>query len=151
MAGTWPLARAALVAQLDGITWEAAGSGVETLDCYEFPPSAAQQQYPHAYLIPSPRTVRRAPGGQRVTDIEVRVRFVLAPAAAEAEKLSQRYEAAIEAVADALDDAIALDGNADAIGDQEFTGLEQMPEDQDGWGFSMTLPVRVSETKTFSA
>lgn len=153
MAGSWPAARAAIKAQLDGATISDPQS--ETLSCYEYPPPGASSAYPWSYVIPSERTVTRRPGGQRWTVIDARVRVVLAPPTqgASREQLAKRYDAWCGALSDAMDDGIALDGNADVFLEQRFSGLLQFEGmDHDQWGFEMTLgEIRISETKAFGA
>ena len=150
MAGTWPLARANIVTQLDGITFDAgAGYASETLTALEYPPSSVQDSIlPYCYVQPPSRSIRRMPGGLRYTDFDaVTVRVILGGVGTALEDAAKRMEVAVEACANAFDDAVNLDGNADVVTDQQFSGL--LLFDGEGYGFEMTLVLRVSEIKTF--
>jgi len=154
MAGTWPAARAALVALLEGLTWQVDGHEQETLTASEFPHSAVPTKHPYAYIPPPRRSQSPGSGRQRRTVIQARVRVVLAGKSPPGgmRPLSERLEAAIAAIGNALDGAVALGGAADVIGpERDYTGLEQWPEDGDGWGFVLELPVTVTETVTLTA
>ena len=154
MAGSWPLARANIVTQLNGITFDAGASyASETLKALEYPPSSFQTSIiPYCYVIPPARTIRRANGKLRITSFEdgARVHFVLGGAGAELEAVATRMEALAEAIATAFDDALALDGNADFASRQEIGELDTFGPDQH-WGFDLTIPLRVSEEKTIGA
>ena len=66
------------------------------------------------------------------------------------ESLHKRYDAWKEALKDALDDAVAADGNADVFLTQEFGDLAFFEDVDVGWGFDMTFgELQLSETKTF--
>lgn len=157
MSGTWPTARAAIKAQLNGVTWDLGASyDTATLTAFEYAVPGRQDavNWPYAFVMPAEQRVRREPGGQRLTDIDAVVRVMLAPKgqSESMEYLQTQYDAAVEALKDALDDGVALDGTADIFLEQVFGGLVMyVPGDLDeGWGFEMTLAgIQISETKTF--
>ncbi len=151
MSGTWPTARAAIVAQLDGLAFDAGGAyEAETLTMLEYPPASVQASIlPYAYVIPPARHINRNPGAERETVFDaIRVRILLG-SLDDLERSATRMEALAEALADAFDDAVALDGTVDVLLSQELGELAiQQPENM--WGFDMTLGVSLSEVKTFS-
>ena len=152
MTGTWPTARANIVTQLNALTADAgAAYASETLTALEFPPAAVQTSIlPYCYIIPPGRDATRRPGRQRVTAFDaVQVRFILGGQGSNVEAIATRMEAWIEAILDAFDDAVGLDGTADVLQSQGFSGLQTF--ENEGWGFEMSLGLRLSETKTFSA
>jgi len=154
MAGTWPTARAAIKAQLHGVTWTPAGFATSELTAFEYAVPGRQDavNWPYAFIMPTEQRVRREPGGQRMTDIDAVVRVMLAPAGQSdnIESLQTQYDAAVEALKDALDDGVALDGTADIFLEQVFAGLVLFDDIDKGWGFEMTLEgIQISETKTF--
>lgn len=156
MSGTWATARAAIKNQINGVTFDlGAGFATETLTAYEFAPPGRQSPgtYPYAFLMPAEQRVTREPGMQRITTVDAVVRVMLATPAngnSNAEVLQRRYDACVEALKNAFDDAVALDGNADIFLDQSFSGLEPYDDIDLGWGFEMTLgTVAISETKAF--
>lgn len=157
MSGTWATARAAIVAQLNGVTADAGASyATETLSAYEWAPGGRQpaDKFPYCFITPAEQQVNRYPGQMRETVIDVRVRFMLAPRGQsdDMNMLQQRYDAWVEALKDAWDDTAALDGSADISVEQSFSGLALLEDIDNGWGFDMTLGnVRISEVKTFSA
>lgn len=148
MAGTWAAARARIAVILDGRS--ISSPYTEELNCYEYPPPAPQTELiPYAYIIPASRTVRRMPTSWRETTVEARVRVLLAGKdGVSAEDLAQRYDAWVDNLITAFDTALALDGNADIIGDQTIDGLQFFDLDQ-LWGFECGLgAVRISEAIT---
>jgi len=158
MTGTWPTARAAIKAQLHGLTISSPNS--ETLTALEYPPGGRQDAglFPYAYVVPTGETVTRESGGERVTVKDIRVRVMLAAAGGTEggpgmEDLAKRYDAWKESLKDALDDSVALGGNADIYAtEQVFDGLGPFDDIDRGWGFEMTLgTMQLSESKTFSA
>ncbi|CAB4166851.1 hypothetical protein UFOVP1383_32 [uncultured Caudovirales phage] len=154
MAGTWPTARAALKAQLDGVTASVAGHEAETLDALEYAPGGRQdaQEWPYGFFLPVGEVVTREPGNQRITTKSPVFRVMLAPRgqSSDMESLHKRYDAWKEALKDALDDAVAADGNADVFLTQEFGDLAFFEDVDVGWGFDMTFgELQLSETKTF--
>ncbi len=157
MSGTWPTARAAIVAHLNGVTADAGASyATETLSAYEWAPGGRQpaDKFPYCFITPAEITVSRGPGSYREIAIDVRVRFMLAPRGQsdDMNMLQQRYDAWVVALMDAWDDAATIDGTADISVEQSFGGLALFEDIDNGWGFDMTLGnVRISEVKTFSA
>lgn len=157
MSGTWLLARAAIVAQLNGVTADAGTDYVtETLAAYEWAPGGRQPAdlFPYAFILPSTFTVGRGPGSSRELTLDVEVRVMLGPMAASEsmEVLQKRYDAWVVALMDAWDDAATIDGAADISVEQIFSGLALFSDIERGWGFGMTfLNVHISEEKTFSA
>lgn len=155
MSGTWPTARAAIKTHLDGVSWDAgAPFDSEILRAYEFATAGRQDAggWPYAFLLPFEQRVRREPGSQRITSGDPVVRVMLSPRGQSdsMEALQTRFDAAVEALKDAFDDAVALDGNADIFLEQVFTGLTLYEDLDEGWGFEMTLEgMELSETKTF--
>lgn len=157
MAGTWPTARAAIKTHMHGVA--IVSPIAETLTTWEWPPPGAPgaDAYPYAYIVPPERIIGRGIGGevgQRQTDIpEVLIPVVLSPADLHQnrELLGQRCDAWMEALADAFDDALSLDTNADWIGTQTFSPLGPILYEGNRWGFEMRLEVHLSETKTFGA
>lgn len=155
MSGTWPTARAALVTQIDGLALTVSGHSAETLHAYAYAPPTRQDasNYPIAYVLPVRATVARHPGAERETIIEeVRVRVLLSgPGATNMESLHQRYDGWWQALRDAVDDAVAMDGGLDVWGAQEFEGLAQFNDIDVGWGFEMVLrDARFTEVATFT-
>jgi hypothetical protein len=157
MTGTWPLARAALAAQLDGIT--VSSPNAETLRALEFAPGGRQDVglYPYCYPEPNGHTVTRETGGDRIGVKNVVMRVMLAPTGSVAggegmETLHKRYDAWCVSLTDALDDAVAMDATVDIYGlDQQFGPLGLFDDIDAGWGFDMTLgTMQWSESKTFS-
>lgn len=157
MTGTWPLARAALKAQLDGTEIQA--PAVERLLALEYAPGGRQDATTFPYCFPEPNghTITRETGGDRVGVKDIIIRVMLAPRGAPqgvgaVEGLHERYDAWCVALADALDDAVALDATADIYAlTQEFGPLGQFDDIDAGWGFEMTLgTMQWSEAKTFS-
>jgi hypothetical protein len=155
LSGTWPTARAAIVAQLSAATAQVTGLQAETLSAYEWAPAGKQpaDKFPYCFVTPAEQQVNRYPGQMRETVIDVRVRFFLSGRGEDSmENLQKRYDAWVEALKDAWDDTAALDGAADISVEQQFGGLALFEDIDTGWGFDMTLGnVRITETKTFSA
>lgn len=154
MSGTWPDARAALQAQANGVSFTPAGEAVQTLEAFEFPPPARQNRYPIAYIIPAVQLVTRNAGGERETVIaELAVRVLLGPTSAveNLQLLSAKRDACIEALKDAFDDFVGIDGAGDTFLEQRFDRLAFFDEDQ-AWGFEMLFgELQITELKTFSA
>lgn len=157
MSGTWPTARAAIKAQLNGVSWDlGADYGAATLTAFEYAVPGRQDaaNWPYAFIMPKGPTVERGPGRVRYQTRPVVVRVMLAPLGQSdsMEYLQTQYDAAVEALMDAFDDAVALDGTADRLGRQEFTDLTMYTGLDEGWGFEINFgDLRISETKTFSA
>lgn len=158
MAGTWATFRAALKAQLNGVTIDlGADYDAETLKAYEYAAPGRQDavNWPYCVIMPNGRSVTRESGGDRVTTVPVTVLVMLAPSGAvdSPELLQTRYDAWCDALADALDDAISMDGTSDiAAHIQTFGDLQPIKSIDEGWGFEMILPsVQISEAKSFSA
>ena len=158
MTGSWALARAALKAQLDGVTITAPNT--ETLTAYEYAPGGRQdaQTFPYCFPLPNGHTVTRESGGDRVGRKDVIVRVMLAPKGGVEggegmETLHARYDAWCLALTTALDDAITIDGTVDIFGlDQQFGPLGLFDDIDAGWGFEMTLgTMQWSGAATFSA
>jgi hypothetical protein len=156
MSGTWPTARAAIVARLDGLTLALGGDSVaETLAAFEFAPSGRQGviNFPYAYVLPTARNVRRS-AGMRYTTVDAAVRVFLAPpnAQTDAGALQRRYDAWCDEIAATFDGAVALGGAADVIVEQQFDGLERFDDIDQGWGFQFSLgSLRYSEPVTLTA
>lgn len=154
MSGTWPTARAAIKNQCNGVTWDLGAShDTATLTAYEYAAAGRQDavNWPYAFIMPTEQRVRREPGGQRITDIDAVVRVMIAPKgqSGSMEYLQTQYDAAVESLKDALDDGVALDGNADIFDEQSFGGLSLYDDLDEGWGFEMTIDgIQISETKT---
>ncbi len=158
MAGSWAAFRAALKAQLNGVTIDLGASyDAETMTALEYAAAGRQDagNWPYCFILPRGRRVSREAGGDRVSTVEAAVRVMLAPrgSSENIEYLQQRYDAWCDALADALDDAVAMDGSADIAAHEQLMGPLELYDDlDDGWGFEMTLPaVKYSEAKTFSA
>ena len=158
MSGTWPTFRAALKAQLNGVTVDLGASyDAETMMALEYAAPGRQDasNWPYCVVLPEGRHLTRESGGDRVTTVPVTVLVMLAPfgASDNQEYLQQRYDAWCDALSDALDDAISMDGTSDiAAHVQDFGRLEQIMSVDEGWGFELILPeVQISEAKTFSA
>lgn len=157
MSGTWPTARAAIVAQLNGVTADAGATfATETLRAFEFAPPGAQPAdlFPYAFILPAELQVGRGPGSYRELTIDVVVRVMLAPRGQsdDMNALQQRYDAWTVALMDAWDDAATIDGTADISVEQSFGGLVDVVDVERAWAFDMTLgQVHISEVKTFSA
>lgn len=157
MSGTWPLARAAIAAQLNGVTADAGSDYVtETLAAYEWAPGGRQPAdlFPYAFILPTTFLVGRGMGKDRKISADVEVRVMLGPMAASEsmEVLQKRYDAWVVSLMDAWDDAATLDGTADISVEQAFGGLAQFSDIERGWGFDMTLlNVVITEEKAFSA
>ena len=157
MSGTWPLARAALQAKLNGLQVTSTERQTETLQALEYSPAGRQDvlQWPYAFILPFAQHVRRLPPYQRIVEGQPVVRMMLAPMnqTEEMQVLQQRYDAWLEVLKDAFDSGIALGGAADvASTEQDFSGLILFEEIDTGWGFDMTLgQFRLSESKTFTA
>lgn len=155
MSGTWAAARAALAAQLNGVTFDlGADYAAETLKAYENAAAGRQDavNWPYAFIMPGEQRVTREPGGQRLSEIDAVVRVMLAPLGQSdsMEVIQQRYDGWVEALKDALDDAVALDGTSDIFLAQVFSGLAKYDDLDAGWGFEMTIEgIQISETKTF--
>ena len=158
MTGTWALARAALKAQLNGVTISSPNS--ETLTAYEYAPGGRQdaQTFPYCFPLPNGHTVQRDSGGDLVGRKDVIVRVMLsARGSVEGgegmETLHTRYDAWCLALTTALDDAIAMDGTVDIFGiDQQFGPLGLFDDIDAGWGMEMTLgTMQWSGAATFSA
>lgn len=158
MTGSWALARAALKAQLDGVTITAPNT--ETLTAYEYAPGGRQdaQTFPYCFPLPNGHTVTRESGGDRVGRKDVIVRVMLAPKGGVEggegmETLHARYDAWCLALTTALDDAITIDGTVDIFGlDQQFGPLGLFDDIDAGWGFEMTLgTMQWSGAATFTA
>lgn len=157
MSGTWPTARAAIKAQLDGLTFTlGADFEAETLTAFEFAVPGRQDagNWPYCFVMPSPPVVERGPGRVRYETRDVRVRVMLAPQGQsdDLETLQRRYDGWIDVLVAAFDDAVKLDGNADVFLSQEFTDLALYDDVDKGWGFEMSLgQMRTSAVVTFSA
>lgn len=157
MSGTWPTARAAIVAQLNGVTADAGSDyATETLSAYAWAPPGRQpaDKWPYAFITPAEIEVGRGMGGYRELTVDVRVRVMLAPRGEtyDMNALQQRYDAWVSSLMDAWDDTATLDGAADISVRQSFSGLFQAEDIDNGWAFDMTLgEVHISEDKTFSA
>jgi hypothetical protein len=157
MTGTWPLARAAIAAQLDGLTVDlGAAFAAKTLRCEEFAFAGRQdaRNFPYAFPLPAEQRVTRAAGSARITEIDATIRVMLVPSAysGDMETLHRYYDAWIEAFKDALDDAVTLDGTVDIWLEQDFGPLTQFDDLDTGWGMDMTIGgIRITEVKTFSA
>lgn len=155
MSGTWPTARAAIKAQLDGLTFTLdADFETETLTAFEFAVPGRQDagNWPYCFVMPSPPTVERGPGRVRYETRDVRVRVMLAPQGQsdDLETLQRRYDGWIDVLVAAFDDAVKLDGNADVFLSQEFTGLTLYDDLDTGWGMELTLEgLRISKVKVF--
>lgn len=153
MSGTWPDARAAVKAQVHGVVFTPASQAAQTIEGREYPPPARQNRFPLAYVVPSEQTVTRNPGGERETVVdEVTVRVLLGPIASDNyEALSTARDSCIEALKDAFDDFVGIDGAGDTFLEQRFGRLASFAEDQ-AWGFEMFLGgMHITELKTFSA
>ena len=158
MTGTYALARAALKAQLNGVTISSPNS--ETLTAYEYAPGGRQdaQTFPYCFPLPNGHTVQRDSGGDLVGRKDVIVRVMLAPRGGVEggegmETLHTRYDAWCLALTTALNDAVAMDGTVDIFGiEQQFGPLGLFDDIDAGWGFEMTLgTMQWSEAATFSA
>ena len=153
MSGTWPTARAVIVTHLDHLAVDAGAEyAAETLTALAFPPASVQTSIvPYCYVVPPARRIERWPGSHReMTFTGVRVRFILGGLGDNLERIATRMEAVIEAIADAFDDAVSLDGTVDVVLSQEISELQvQQPEEM--WGFDMLIELSLSEQKTFSA
>lgn len=153
MSGTWPLARAAVKAKIDGAQVTVSGHAQETLDALEYAPGGRQDvnEWPYAFLLPAGRNYRHEPGMQRLIGGSIAVRVMLAPKGnfGSMESLHQRYDAWVDKLADLFDDALQLDGTCDSWEEQEFGGLAFFDAAEVGWGFDMTFTgLVISETKT---
>lgn len=157
MTGTWPLARAALQAQLNAIT--ITSPNAETMVALEYAPGGRQDAVTFPYCFPEPNghTVTRESGGDRVGVKDVIIRVMLAPRGGVEggegmEMLHKRYDAWCVSLTDALDDAVAMDATVDIYGlDQQFGPLGAFDDIDAGWGFDMTIGMmQWSESKTFS-
>lgn len=156
MGRSWPEARAALVAQLETVEAQAVDHVAESLSMFEFVTEGRQdvENYPLGYLLPVAPRVERTSGDQRSLSFDLVVRVLLAgPSVAQQdlESLHQRYDAWWLALTDAWDSALTIGLTADFAVDQEFTGLIHFEDVDDAWGFEMTIPARITETKQFSA
>lgn len=157
MAGTWPTARAAIVAQINGLSHDlGADFASKTLTAREFAFAGRQDasNFPYAFIMPAELRVTRHAGMQRATEVDAVVRVMLAPSsyAGNMEVLHRLYDGWVATLTDALDDGVALDGTADVFLDQSFSGLSNYDDLDEGWGFEMTLGgIRITEIKTFGA
>ena len=153
MAGTWPTFRAALAAKLEGVSWQVEDQAAETLSGFEYTPPGRQEVslLPYAYLLPFTPEITRVAGGQRLIAGEVTVRVMLGGPDDDLEAVHQRYDGAWLAIADALDDFVAGDLTADYSHDQTFGPLVRFEDIDHGWGFELSIGVRISETRTLSA
>lgn len=144
MSGAWSTTRAALQAQLNGLTVQVSGLEQETLAAYEYavPGRQGAATFPYAYIVPVRPRLERHPGSENeyVMD-EVRVRVMLAPAAQslDMETMHKRYDAWWPVLSSALDDAVTADGGLDVFGAQEFEGIARFDDIDQGWGFEMVL------------
>lgn len=152
MAGTWPTFRDALVAQLDGVEWKAEAQRTETLKAFRFVTKGRQdaKTLPCAYPLPFTPEVVRTAGGQLVISGTVTVRLLLGGPQDNLEAIHQRYEACWVAVVYALDDFVAGDAAADYSHDQTISPLVRFEDIDQGWGFEIEIPIRISETREFS-
>lgn len=150
MAGTLAGARAAVKSHVNLLTISTPVA--ETLICHDLPPDTLQRRYPYAYLVPPPRRIEREPGGLRITHADsFEVVVALAPVGATGrKKLAERYESWVDALIDAFDDALTLDGSADFMASQSFTTVSAIDlEGGYAWGFVMTLGIGLSEAVTY--
>ena len=148
---TWPAARTAIQAALDGLTVSSPHS--ETLTAYEYPtPGHVEQDVvPVAFVVPPPRRVERMPSSWQRLHIDVTVRFLLGGAEQDFEDLSERAEAWIDAAITAFDSEITLGGAVDVVSNQNFTGLVFYEDHTRAWGFEMGLTLQISAAKTLTA
>lgn len=151
MSGTWPTARAAIAAHLNGATATASGGPEETLAFYEYivPP---QDAYPYGYVMPAPMSANRLPGSMREELYDVICRVMLSPLGEDdLERLHIRFDAWREALLDSWDSAIKIDDTADVSAAQDFSELDRYDDLDQGWGFEMVLArVRITREKTFT-
>lgn len=143
--------------QLDAIT--ITSPQAETMKALEYAPGGRQdaQTFPYCFPEPNGHIVQRESGGDRVGIKDVVMRVMLAPRGGVEggegmETLHKRYDAWCVSLADALDDAVAIDATVDIYGlDQQFGPLGLFDDIDAGWGFNMTLgTMQWSEAKTFS-
>lgn len=157
MTGTWALARAALKAQLNGVT--ISSPHAETLTALEYAPGGRQDvlTFPYCFPAPNGHTETRETGGERVGRKDVVVRVMLSPRGGVEggegmETLHKRYDAWCVALGDALDDAVTMDGTADIYAlEQEYGPLWPFDDIDAGWGFDLSLgQMQWSGAKTFT-
>ena len=150
MPGTLAGARAAVKTHVNLLSiTEPVG---EVLICHDLPPDTLQRRYPYAYLVPPARSIEREPGGLRITRADsFEVVVALSPySGVGRKKLAERYESWVDALIDAFDDAVNLDGSADYVAAQSFTTVHALDlEGGAAWGFSMTLGISLSEATTY--
>ena len=157
MAGTWPTARAAIKTHLDGLTSDLGASfGTETLTAFEWAVPGRQDvaNWPYAFIRDSQRRTAPVAGSARVTQADPIVRVMLAPHSYDGnmETLQRRYDAWVEVIFGAFDDAVTLDGTADVWLEWAVGDITLFDDLDSGWGFELTMTgLRITEVKSISA